>query len=123
MTYGQIRQTLGDETMADFDIDGTIKQAIHLAKGLCARVHETWGPNEGCREFMSAPEMHSCPEKAVHIAVFEEHSQTGIDYVTEQLCTQHALEALNDAEGDHLRVPGHMSCVGFLDMTDDKAHR
>jgi len=94
MSNESIRQALGDDIMADYEVDRTVEQALHLAKGLCARIHETWGPQEGCAEFMTRPEVHSCPDVATKVVVFEEHNQeTGIDYVTEQLCPEHANEA------------------------------
>lgn len=37
----------------------------------CDVVHEVWGPNEGCKEFMDVPEGFRCSNPAAHVMAFE----------------------------------------------------
>lgn len=39
----------------------------HKPARQCSFVMETWGPHEGCAEFMSTPEVHECREPAVYV--------------------------------------------------------
>jgi hypothetical protein len=93
MSNEDIRQALGDDIMADYDVDRTVKQALHLAQGFCSYVHTVVGPHEGCGEW-APPEEHSCQDRASFIVLLEEHSQElGLDYVAHQMCVEHAAQA------------------------------
>ena len=93
MTYAQIRQILGDDTMADMAVDQVMYRARIIAQGLCEHPFYVAGPHEGCAEFTGGEE-HYCAAPAEYVVLylkFDEHLGVEVP-TTSQLCEEHAFE-------------------------------
>lgn len=59
----------------------------------CFKVHEVWGPHDGCREFMARPDTFLCRQPATHVV-------KGVDPYDGPYkdlgCGEHAAEAVAD---------------------------
>ena len=59
----------------------------HRPKNPCLLVDLVWGPHEGCREFMTAPDEMPCLAPATHLAKAADHD--GLP-VRDRCCDRHA---------------------------------
>ena len=65
------------------------------ARVRCTRIIEVWGPQEGCREFMSAPEAElRCTAPATHLIKYVDPYDR--EPVRERECAQHARQTARD---------------------------
>lgn len=73
---------------------------LHVPTGGCQWVHEVWGPNPGCGEFMSGPEKFQCGAKVVARVAYVHEDGQGRYAGNEHLCLDHAVKASLEVDRD-----------------------